>query len=374
MRYGIDGRYIQDHFPGIGRYTYNLVPNLAALAPDDDLYVFHDPQARNTRYDLSVWARLPNVTLVSASAGTFTLKQQWLLPSLARHYRLALYHNPYYVIPYAMPCPTIAMLHDLIPRLYPQSLPNPRLARLFVAITRLTLWRARCVLVDAESTRQDLLRVMHARPERVVALPLAVDGDFRPRTEDETGPLRQRLGLVQPYVLYVGINKPHKNLVRLVEAWGGLPADLRAGHTLVLAGWEDPRYPETRNAVQQRRLEDQVRFLGAVSHQDLPLLYAGALGFVFPSLYEGFGLPVLEAMASGTPVACAHTSSLPEIVGEAALTFDPHSLPEMREALARLLLEPDLRRRLTIAGCARAHEFTWARTAAATLEIYRQIV
>jgi glycosyltransferase involved in cell wall biosynthesis len=372
MRYGIDGRYIQDHFPGIGRYTYNVVPNLATLAAEDEFIVFYDPQARNTRYDLSAWAQLPNVTLVSASVGAFSLQQQWLMPSLARKYRLALYHNPYYVIPYAMPCPTVAMLHDLIPRLYPQSLPNPRLARLFVALTRLTLWRATCVLVDAESTRQDLLRVIHAHPERVVAVPLAVDEDFRPRPEGETWPLRQRLGLVRPYVLYVGINKPHKNLVRLVEAWGGLSSDIRAGYILVLAGWEDPRYPEVRHAVQRAGLEDQVRFLGAVSHQDLPLLYAGALCFAFPSLYEGFGLPVLEALASGTPVACARTSSLPEIVGDAALTFEPHSVAEMREALGRMLREPDLRQRLATAGRTRAREFTWARTATATLEVYRQ--
>ena len=337
MRYGLDGRYIQDHFPGIGRYAFNLAFHLATLSPEDDFVILHDPHARNTRYDLGELAAMPNVTMVPAPASVFSLKQQVLLPRLARRFRLALYHCPYYLIPYLLPCPTIATVHDLIPYLHPESLPNPRLRGLFMLIVRMTLARSKHVLVDSEATRRDILRIAHTRPGRVSTVPLAA------------------------------------NLVRLVQAWGALPPAVRDGHMLVLAGWEDPRYSEVRECVSQLGLAAQVRFLGGVESEDVPLLYAGALGFVFPSVYEGFGLPVLEAMASGAPVACAHSSSLPEIVGEAALTFDPENVKAIRDALGRLLTEPDLRQRLGSEGRLRAENYTWRRTAAETLDVYRQV-
>ena len=373
MRYGLDGRYIQDHFPGIGRYAFNLAFHLATLSPEDDFVILHDPHARNTRYDLGELAAMPNVTMVPAPASVFSLKQQVLLPRLARRFRLALYHCPYYLIPYLLPCPTIATVHDLIPYLHPESLPNPRLRGLFMLIVRMTLARSKHVLVDSEATRRDILRIAHTRPGRVSTVPLAADSAFRPYLESETAPVRARLGLGRPYLLYLGINKPHKNLVRLVQAWGALPPAVRDGHMLVLAGWEDPRYSEVRECVSQLGLAAQVRFLGGVESEDVPLLYAGALGFVFPSVYEGFGLPVLEAMASGAPVACAHSSSLPEIVGEAALTFDPENVKAIRDALGRLLTEPDLRQRLGSEGRLRAENYTWRRTAAETLDVYRQV-
>ncbi len=379
MRYGLDGRYIQDHFPGIGRYTYHLALALARVAPEDEFILFHDPAARNTQYDLGALAAILNLSLVEVAASPFRLRQQIALPRLARALRLDLYHSPYYLIPYVMPCPTVVTIHDLIPYLYPDSLPNPRLSGVFAAAIRLALRRAAWVLVDAASTRDDLARVMRADPARVTAAPLAADASFHPASPDEIAALRARLGLGAPYLLYLGINKPHKNLPRLVEAWAALPADLRAGRQLVLAGREDPRYPQARELAARLGLGGEVRFLGAVAGDDMPALYSGALGFVFPSVYEGFGLPVLEAMACGAPTACANTSSLAEIVGDAssadapALLFDPHDVASLRDALARLLADDALRQRLSAAGQARARAFTWERAAEETIGVYRRV-
>ena len=374
MRFGIDGRYVQDHFPGIGRYTYNLALNLAALSPEDVFVVFHDPNVANTRYDMNALAVLPNVELVPAPASVFSAKQQFLIPHLARRHRIDLYHSPCYIMPYVMPCPTLATIHDLIPCVYPQSLSTPGLRWLFALLTRLTEWRTTCILVDAESTRHDLMRIMHADPERIVAIPLATDRAFRPYPKADIAGTRQRLGLQTPYVLYLGSNKPHKNLVQLVCAWAKMPASIRTQATLVIAGQEDPRFPETRETVQRLGLGSEIRCLGAVSSKDVPLLYAGAHCLAFPSLYEGFGLPVLEAMACGTPVACSNRSSLPEIVGDSALTFDPEDSDTIRDALVRLLTDPDLHRRLSRAGLQRAKDYTWQRTASETLGVYRQAV
>ena len=373
MRYGIDGRYIQDHFPGIGRYTYHLAHQLAMLASQDTLVLFYDPVAKNTRYDLSTLSGLPNIELVPAPVGTFSLRQQVVLPRLARRHRLDLYHVPSYLAPYAMPCPIVATIHDLIPYLCPQS-SAPYVRQMFAAFSRLTLRRAARILTDSASTRDDLRRTMGARPAQITVVPLAVDALFTPRQQEETDEVLRRLGIAQPYLLYVGINKPHKNLERLIDAWLALPASVRGGHTLVWAGWEDVRYPQARQRVRAAGKAAGVRILGPVQEKDLPNLYAGALAFVFPSLYEGFGLPILEAMACGTPVACSNRTALAEVAGGAALLFDPEDGAAIREALARLLTEPELRQELTAQGQQRVQEFTWQRTAAATLAVYRCVV
>jgi alpha-1,3-rhamnosyl/mannosyltransferase len=188
--------------------------------------------------------------------------------------------------------------------------------------------------------------------------------------------MRARLGLPPRYVLYLGMNKPHKNLARLVEAWAQArrqattEAAADPSIQMVIAGREDARYPQARQAAE--RLAADVRFLGAVAEADMPALYSGATLFVFPSLYEGFGLPVLEAMACGAPVACSTAPSLLEIVGDAALTFDPLDVNEMASVLTRALSDEALRRRLGRQGQAQAAGFTWRRAAAETLLVYRQ--
>ena len=374
MRYAVDGRCVQDHFPGIGRYAFNLVRHLALEGPDDEFFVLYDPRAPNTRYDWGMLAAYPNIQLVEAPWGIFGLAQQLFLPRLLRRLGVALYHSPYYVAPYFISCPLIISIHDLIPLLHPEALPKPQLRHLFAGLIRLSLWRAECLLMDSLAAKEDLVRMAGVEDSRIAVIPLGVDDSFHPRGAKELTRLREHWGLYLPYVLYLGINKPHKNLVRLLQAWAELPAGVKGKYTLVLAGREDPRYPQVREAVQELELETQVRFLGAIDTQDVPLLYAGASAFVFPSLYEGFGLPVLEAMASGVPVACSQVSALPEVVGEAALLFDPYEVESIREALERLLTDSSLRQQLVNKGLERARQFSWRYTAAQTLQLYRRVI
>jgi alpha-1,3-rhamnosyl/mannosyltransferase len=172
----------------------------------------------------------------------------------------------------------------------------------------------------------------------------------------------------------VGSNKPHKNLPRLVEAWATMPATVdRQAAALVIAGHWDARYPEARRLAEERGLTGRVRFLGPVAEVDLPALYGGAELLAFPSLYEGFGLPVLEAMASGSPVLCSHSSSLLEVAGDAAILVDPLDVSAIAAGLARALGDPALRRELRLAGLARAAMFSWERTAQLTLDVYRRV-
>jgi alpha-1,3-rhamnosyl/mannosyltransferase len=200
--------------------------------------------------------------------------------------------------------------------------------------------------------------------------------------------LRRRLALPERYALYLGSNKPHKNLPRLIEAWARVRrSEVGTRHThhatrnnskskirnpkLLIAGAWDERYPEAKHLAESLYVTDSVHFLGPIPNADLPILYAGAELFIFPSLYEGFGLPVLEAMACGTPVACSNASSLPEVTGDAALLFDPTDVATMAAAMQQMLGDQTLRRELSEKGRAQAARFSWERTAQEALAAYR---
>lgn len=370
MRLAIDGRFIHDHFPGIGRYTYNLARALADQAPGDTLLIIHNPRLPNTRYDLAVLCTRPNVQMVETEAAPFSLSEQWQLPRLARGLKLDAWHAPYYIGPYRLPCPLVVTIHDAISSRYPRDLPSLAARLSYETTMRLAMGAARRVIAVSQASRADLVRFFGVAPQCVAVVHEAADERYRPQRLDAVADVRGRLGLPERYVLYVGMNKPHKNLERLVQAWAGLPGARDGSEHLVIAGRSDPRYPGARSLASQLGLADSVIFSGDVAEADLPALYSGATLFVFPSLYEGFGLPVLEAMACGAPVVCSSTPALLEVAGDAALTFDPLEVVAQTAALDRALSDPELRVRLRQHGLARAHQFSWQRAARETRNAY----
>ena len=301
---------------------------------------------------------------------TFSLAEQTRLPSQVRALELDLFHSPYYVKPYALGPPNVLTLYDTIPTRYPSYYPRHTRSTIRL-LKRLALRSATHCLAISSATKADFVRYYSLSPRRVTAVPLAVDSHFRPADAAAIAATLSRYQLPHGYVLYLGINKPHKNLVRLIEAWSQV---VRPGSfPLVLAGPEDPRYPQARQRAAKLGLEDAVRFPGSIAEADLPALYSAAIAFVFPSLWEGFGLPVLEAMACGVPTACSNTSSLPGIAGDAAVTFDPADVEAIAATLRRLLGDVDLRGQLRERGLAQVRRFTWAETARRTLQVYRAV-
>ncbi len=389
-RYILDARTATAHFPGIGRYVRNLVPALVAQStPDERWTILWNPRDP-TAWDPSALAG-PQVAVVPVSASPFALAQQWAVPRQLR--RLAgggraaglarpsarppsLYHSTYYLMPYRPGLPTVLTVYDLIALRLPHTVSLR--ARLFAwAATALALRAASHVIAISQATRADLLAHFPRSPEQVTVVPLAPDPRFRPQPPQEIARVRARYGLPEAYFLYLGINKPHKNLVRLIRAYRALVTAHPSGTgpplpPLVLAGPWDPRYPQPRQEAQD--LGDAVRFLGPVAEEDLAGLYSGCTAFLFPSLYEGFGLPVLEAMACGAAVICGSRSSLPEVAGDAALSVDPTSVEAWTHALERVWREPDLAAHLRDRGLARAAQFTWERTARETLAVYRRVL
>ncbi len=368
MRVVLDGRTIADHFPGIGRYTFNLAGALAELLPPgDELLVLYDPRQTNTRFDLSQLATHAPLRLVEVQAGNFSLSEQWRVPALLRGLKPCIYHSPYYVMPYWPGCPIVVTIHDLIPFRYPEDYSAP--TRLMIGVSmRLAARRARQVITASQASARDLTARLGLAPRRLTVVPYAPDPIFQPPAAAEVAALRARYALPPSYVLYLGSNKPHKNLLRLVRAYARV-GPITAQVPLVIAGHWDERYPEAKLAAQALRAN--VTFLGPVPGRDMPALYGGARLFVFPSLYEGYGLPPQEAMACGTPVVCSNTPPLLEVMGEAALLFDPLDEAALAAALAQALGDEALRQELARRGLEQARQFTWERTARQTLAVYR---
>jgi glycosyltransferase involved in cell wall biosynthesis len=391
LNYAIDGRYIQDHFPGIGRYTYNLIDALARSAPTDRFVVLCNPSLRNTRYDLAALARHPNLELVRVNVPTFSLAEQYRLPvaisgqrsevrgqsSAVNGQRSAVFHSPYYLKPYLLRLPSVVTIFDVIPLVIPNAV-SWRARWFFRWAAWLAAKTSARVIVPSHATRDDLIAHLRVPREKIAVIPLAADARFAPQSEAEIARVREKYALTERFVLYVGINKPHKNLATLLEAWARVECDAM----LVVAGAWDARYAHT--TADRRPMTDvqslavgghrsAVKFIRDVDDADLAALYAGATAFVMPSLYEGFGLPPLEAMASGAPVICSNASSLPEVVGDAALLVNPRDAEDIARAITHVLDDAALRDELRARSLARAAQFSWERTAEMTLAVYREI-
>jgi alpha-1,3-rhamnosyl/mannosyltransferase len=367
----IDGRYIQDHFPGIGRYTYNLINALARGAPDSGFAVLHNPALRNTRYNIAALARYSNVELCRVDVPTFSLAEQYRLQFAIRHAQFAIFHSPYFIKPYLLRVASVVTIFDLIPLLFPNDVPSARARFFFRWAVWLAAQTATRVIVSSVATRDDLIACLRVPREKIAVIPLAADTRFAPQSEAAIARVREKYALPGRYVLYVGINKPHKNLTMLIDAWARVEMDA----ALVIAGAWDERYAGEQGsegaAVGGRRLA--VRHIHNIDDADLPALYTGAAVFVMPSLYEGFGLTPLEAMACGAPVICSNASSLPEVVGNAALLVNPRDDDEIAQTIARVLDDAALRDELRAKSLARAAQFSWERAASETLQVYRAV-
>jgi glycosyltransferase involved in cell wall biosynthesis len=289
------------------------------------------------------------------------------------------FHIPLNAVPLWMPKPYLVTIHDMSTLLFSNQKGYRSNLRLYYL--RRGLARADRVLAVSSATRRDVEAVLQIPASRIQVVHNAPDPTFSQysaRSAAEIQRVLDRYRIHYPFLLYVGRTNPQKNIPRLVEAFAVLRGELREETRyrdlrLIIIGDEIARHPALRHAVIQSRVEDSVRFLGFVPIETLRAFYQAASAFVFPSLYEGFGLPPLEAMACGTPVVCSHVSSLPEVVGDAALIVNPENVFDIARGMQEVLLNNELRSGLIERGLEQARKFSWERTAAQVLETYEEI-
>jgi glycosyltransferase involved in cell wall biosynthesis len=355
---------------GMEIYARELVPELVAAAPETRFTAFVCREAAELAG--GPWDQLmPMITVpVRARSRIDRVRgEQQLLPVLAARAGVELLHSFASTSPAWGRFRRVVTIHDLIYRLVPEAHSGLRGLgmRMLVPLAARTSHR---IIVDAASTKDDLRRLLHVSPAKVDVVPLGIGVTRRVDPLPEAN-LRRWLGAGdRPILLSVSAKLPHKNLLRLIAALAMVPAAHRP--LLVLPGYPTPHEQELRQRAGTLGLTDDVRLLGWIAPDELEGLYAAAAGFVFPSLAEGFGLPVLEAMARGVPVACSDQGALAEVAGDAALRFDPESEPAIAAAIERILLDRAEAERLRDAGRARAAQFSWAATAAGTLASYQR--
>lgn len=365
----LDGRHIQDHFPGIGRYVFNLARGLGNAAAGHRIRLLLSPESKNTHYNLDSLASAPNLELMPTRAPVWSIQEQLLGRDRRLMANAALWHSAYYLMPYLLPVPAVVTLEDLIPLRLKEAMPGALNRLIYRALNLFAVHKAAHVITISQAAAQDIKQVLSVPSNRITVIPLAADEGFHAREPVEIERVTDKLGLPGCYVLYLGSNKPHKNLERLVRAW----ARVVSSATLVIAGHWDGRYDGVQRIVEQLGLKDRVMFRHDVSSDELPALLSGAKVFVFPSLYEGFGLTPLEAMACGAPIVCSNASSLPEVVGDAAILFDPLDVDSISSALTLALQDSARRGSMRAKGLEQAARFSWERTARETRRVYEQV-
>jgi len=375
MRIGIDYTAAAHEHAGIGRYTRELVRALLALDASGSKHEYVAfAAAAGADHEVFEPLRAAHVRL-----RTLPISDEWAarlwhrlrLPIPVETFTgpLDLFYSPNFVLPPTRRSTrTLLTVHDLSFIHYPDHF-VPKLVRYLNEVVPRSLRRADHVLADSRSTRDDLVHYMGVASERITVVYCGVDPRFQPMpASDEDERIRQRYGLNEhPYILTVGTLQPRKNLQRLIQAYAVLKTDAQ----LLLAGGPGWLYQDILEEAAQ--YPDRVRVLGYVEDGHLPALYRGARVFTFPSLYEGFGIPVLEAMACGTPVVCSKASSLPEVAGDAALLVDPKDVEALSDALARALEDEALREKMIEKGLDQAGRFSWDSAARELLGVFEEM-
>jgi len=362
IRLGVDGRELRPGVrTGIRRYLLEILR--AASHEGWSCVVYGDPGAQLDR-------TLSGVTFTTLGGSWTQWWDQVTLPRALARDRATVFLSPYYKGPVRAPCPVVLTIHDLYFINYPGR-HRPVYEAIVTRAARAYAARAAAIVSDSEYSKREIVARLGVGAGKVSVIPVGIGGEFKPAAL--TAAARARYALRSPYVLYVGNFNPHKNIPRLIRGFALLPGAVRSRHVLVLAGGYGDGRPELARLADSLGLTDRVIFAGRVEDTDLPALYSEAAACVTPSLEEGFGTTVLEAMACGAPVISSNRAALPEVVGDAGLLFDAEQEAELASTLARVLSDPtqadDLRRR----SRARAALYAPARTTGRVLELLREV-
>ena len=365
MRIGIDARPIQGRFTGDSTYWRGLIAGLARLDSGDEFLLYLDADLPEPKLPASESLR-PRVL----HALNWRVWSAWSFPRALRKDAVQVAHVQY-TIPPRMPCPVITSVHDVSFKRHPEFFALKDRLILDIGVKR-SAKQAAGILAISEFTRTEILELYRIQPEKVTVVYPGVDEQFAPMARDAACEVvSRRYGMRSPFVLTVGVIQPRKNLHRLLEGFAKLKGIHRSDHKLVIVGKYGWKEANLERRIEELGLAGEVILTGYVPYEDLPAFYNAAEVFVYPSVYEGFGLPPLEAMACGTPVITGDRSSLPEVVGDAGIMVDPYDPGAFADAMAEVLSSEPLRAQMSARGLEQAKKFSWDKMAREMLAIYR---
>jgi glycosyltransferase involved in cell wall biosynthesis len=374
MRITVDVSPAVHHHAGLGRYAHELLAALTALDLSDEFTAFYYSSHEEDRPEPPLDHMAANVVRLPAKPWRMTVLLAYFAHlNMDRWLRAGdIFHATDHLLPPLSRSRTVFTIHDLIFRFFPEyHLP---LNRWFLSLMLPRfIQRADAIIAVSESTRRDVLRLMRVPPDKIDVIYEGVNPAFRPLDDAQLASVRAKYHLPARFVLYLGTIEPRKNLVTLLEAQRALIQRDSTAPPLVVAGRKGWLYKPVFDRVRELGLQDYVLFTDYVHSADAPALFNAAEVFVFPSLYEGFGLPPLEAMACGTPLVCSNASSLPEVVGDGGILFAPRDVGGLAGAMERVLCDEQLRAELSAKGLKQASRFSWERAARQTLSVYRRV-
>jgi glycosyltransferase involved in cell wall biosynthesis len=363
MKIAFDLRRIGN--PGIGRYMKCLAESIIAQAPEHEYLLILPPQSEHL-------VHAPNAQKLCTGLKYYSFHEQFELPRILGRYKVDLLHSPHFLLPLVRPCPAVATVHDVIYMACPEDLPSFAGRLYYRTMMNACSRMATRIITDSAHSKAELIRYLRVDPEKIEVVYPAVDPFFQSRPDPAgLASARSKFGIDCDYILYAGIYKPRKNHAGLLKAFQLL---LKSGiqSLLLVAGPMAEGEPILRALAQELGIAKHVIFTDLVTDAELRALYSAARVYVCPSLYEGFGFTVLEAMACGTPVVCSSSTSLPEVAGKAALYFDPHNPEVMAAHLHTAFSDDTVRASLIANGRSNLLRFSWEETARQTLAVYHQ--
>jgi len=374
VRIAIDIRRMNEF--GVGTYTRNIIRALARLDRENEYFLL------GPKEKVGEIGPLPKNFQAIAVPPPESTKGFLQAHAVVSRLRCQLTHVPHlFWVPHNLPCPYVVTVHDLLDHMYRAHNGSGLRRSLHFYLTRRVLRNAARIFAVSQFTKNEIQKLFGIEPGRIEVIYNAIDPRFLTghATDADRQLLAERYQITHPFLLYAGRISPHKNLVRIIEAFSALKTELAKQDVfpdlkLIIIGDELSKHPDLRRTVVRGGVQNDVRFLGFLPIEVLRIFYDAAKVFVFPSLYEGFGLPPLEAMAHGTPVLTSNTSSIPEVVGSAAMLVNPENIFEMMRALQRVLVDQSLREKLRQAGYEQVKKFSWDRSVEEVLQGYREVV
>lgn len=388
MKITIDALPFMTPKTGVGYYTYNLISEFLKIARQNHYYlcdiligrIFYNmyrlEDVSSFDYFSNYFANISKMPFPFNGLMWILLSQYAKATGKTRRIKIEdadIFFGPNFRGVFRKTLKTVITIHDMAHEYYPEATSK----RIFKYLKKLqqSAEKADLIIADSENTKEDILKFLNLSEEKIKVIYPGVDTIFRPiNDQDVLNSVRRKYNLYERFILYLGAIQPRKNITTLIRAYGILCKEQNFDHKLVIAGGVGWKNKDIRVLIEELRLEDKVVFTGYIPEHNLPVIYNLSDAFVFPSLYEGFGLPVLEAMACGTPVVTSNVSSLPEVAGDAALLINPHSIEDLADGIKRILHNDGLRKKNIANGFERAKLFTWEKCAGETLDVFSQVL